>query len=554
MQMSENVEILTAIFPNLVSIAVMAYLAFKVHSAPMSHKKSMFWMFLSVGVLSGIWMAERFADTVELSLLLVSIEYIVTSFLVITTFFFVLRYLGMDSWLTRSRKYILGMIAALLVLSMLSNPLHHQFYISTELLHQGGLYFLRADYGPLFFILLAYYSVLMGACMLLLNRAVIQSPPSRKKGPLVVLVSIIIIMATFYLYISSPRDNPYVDMLSLGIALAAFALFIGERSTSFIGAEIITVQDAIESNNDGIIILSRELEPIYMNRQAQLVLDNMENQSLFQSITSHRTINREEVYFHMDEGRRCFEVAFCPIQKGDTETGTMVSLHDISARKRAEMELRLSKERNQTLSRIIEHDIKNEMAAILGYLELAGDTQDYIKGKNHLSKAEERAWAVMRHLDFAHAYRMIGAEEPKFQCLKNVIDEAFSQLDLQGLKTVIDVGNVRIFADPMLYKVFYNLAQNTLKHAEGATRISLSIRFEEDRCLVDYRDDGPGIPVEQKERIFLAGSGKGSRHGMMIVREILHMTDISIREIGEGGAHFVIEVPTGGWRRGTDAA
>ena len=545
---------LLVVSPNLASIAVMAYLAYKVHSAPMSHKRSMFWMFLSVAILSGIWMVEKFADTVELSLLLVSLEYVITSFLVLTTFFFVLRYLGMDSWLTPSRKILLWGIAALLVLCMLSNPLHHLFYVSIELLHQGGIFYLRAEYGPLFFLLLAYYSVLMGTCMFLLNRAIIQSPPSRKKGPFVVLVSIIIIMATFYLYISSARDNPHVDLLSLGIATAALALFIGERSTSFIGAEIITVQDAIESTNDGIIILSSQLEPIFMNRQAATILENDENRQLFHSIISRKPINREEAYFHLDDVRRCYEVAFSPIVKGGGGAGTMVSLHDISARKRSELELRLSKDRNQTLSRIIEHDIKNEMAAILGYIELAKSTQDTEKSKSHLSKAEERAWAVMRHLDFAHAYRMIGAEEPKCQKLNEVVDEAFSQLDLHSLNVAVDVGDIHVFADPMLYKVFYNLAQNTLKHGDGASSISVSTRAVGDHCLIDYRDDGLGIPLDQKERIFQTSSSNGSRHGMVIVREILHMTDMSISEIGDEGAHFVIEVPPGGWRRGADAA
>jgi len=54
------------------------------------------------------------------------------------------------------------------------------------------------------------------------------------------------------------------------------------------------------------------------------------------------------------------------------------------------------------------------------------------------------------------------------------------------------------------------------------------------------------------ERIFLRGEGKGrvSMRSLIFVREILDITDITIRETGEPGkgSRFEIAVAKGAWR------
>jgi signal transduction histidine kinase len=66
-----------------------------------------------------------------------------------------------------------------------------------------------------------------------------------------------------------------------------------------------------------------------------------------------------------------------------------------------------------------------------------------------------------------------------------------------------------------------------------------------------YEDNGIGIPESNKEKIFLRTEGIHSTvRGLFFVREILDITNISIRETGEpgAGARFEIFVPNGGFR------
>ncbi len=64
-------------------------------------------------------------------------------------------------------------------------------------------------------------------------------------------------------------------------------------------------------------------------------------------------------------------------------------------------------------------------------------------------------------------------------------------------------------------------------------------------------DDGVGIPMQMKERIFRKGVGKNTGLGLFLTREILDITGLTITETGrEGeGAVFEIRIPDGAWEQ-----
>ena len=68
-----------------------------------------------------------------------------------------------------------------------------------------------------------------------------------------------------------------------------------------------------------------------------------------------------------------------------------------------------------------------------------------------------------------------------------------------------------------------------------------------------YEDNGIGIPAAEKEKIFERGYGKNTGLGLFLAREILAITDMTIRETGtEGtGARFEIHVPENAYRHVT---
>jgi len=114
----------------------------------------------------------------------------------------------------------------------------------------------------------------------------------------------------------------------------------------------------------------------------------------------------------------------------------------------------------------------------------------------------------------------------------------------------VNLGNIEIFADPMLPKVFSNLMENTLQYGERVTNIHITAMETEYGLILQWEDDGIGVPTEEKERIFERGFGKNTGLGLFLVKEMLALTGITIKETGEPGkgARFEIMAPREMWR------
>jgi len=80
--------------------------------------------------------------------------------------------------------------------------------------------------------------------------------------------------------------------------------------------------------------------------------------------------------------------------------------------------------------------------------------------------------------------------------------------------------------------------------------ITIAITETDSRLRITFEDNGSGIPENLKERIFDRGYGTNTGFGLFLIREILDITRITIRETGTPGtgARFEITVPAGAYR------
>jgi signal transduction histidine kinase len=94
--------------------------------------------------------------------------------------------------------------------------------------------------------------------------------------------------------------------------------------------------------------------------------------------------------------------------------------------------------------------------------------------------------------------------------------------------------------------------ENVLRHGKGATEVRLRYLEKPDGLVLVVEDNGPGIPTEEKHMIFDRGHGKDTGLGLFLVREILSITGMTIRETGlpGQGARFEILIPPGAYRFG----
>jgi signal transduction histidine kinase len=105
-------------------------------------------------------------------------------------------------------------------------------------------------------------------------------------------------------------------------------------------------------------------------------------------------------------------------------------------------------------------------------------------------------------------------------------------------------GPVHVDADPTaLARALANLVDNAVRHA--TTEVVLSCRRDGDQVVLSVADDGPGIPVPDRERVFdrftrlddaRNRDAGGTGLGLAIVRELvrLHGGAVTLGDAGPG--------------------
>ena len=95
-----------------------------------------------------------------------------------------------------------------------------------------------------------------------------------------------------------------------------------------------------------------------------------------------------------------------------------------------------------------------------------------------------------------------------------------------GPSVTCTCGTTEIFADPMINKVFSNLFDNAVRHGETVTDIQVWCEKAADTLIITVEDNGEGIPLDEKQKIFEKGFGRNTGIGLFLVREILAITGV----------------------------
>lgn len=227
---------------------------------------------------------------------------------------------------------------------------------------------------------------------------------------------------------------------------------------------------------------------------------------------------------------------------------------DVTEMHRTREALEEANKKLDLLYSITRHDLLNQVGVIAAYAGLIeeeaekdGKTRDYAR-RVTLATATIRDQVV-----FMQDYERMGVQSPDWQSVTETVRRAGEKASLGKVKVHVPAGRLDVFADPLFEKVVFNLVDNTVRHGAGATTFTVSFREENGMGILVFEDDGKGVPADLKEKIFARGFGRqGSGLGLFLVREILGITGMTIRETGtEGkGARFEVVIPAGNFRTG----
>jgi signal transduction histidine kinase len=230
--------------------------------------------------------------------------------------------------------------------------------------------------------------------------------------------------------------------------------------------------------------------------------------------------------------------------------GYIVMYKDISELNNAEKKLETVNEKLRVVGGLTRHDVRNKLSTITGnaYLlkkKLVGNSEIL----DELRDMETAVTQITKIFDFAKAYEMLGAEELVYVDVEKTLNEAISLFaNLNSIKVINDCHGLTALADSLLRQLFYNLIDNSLKYGQEITRIRIYYeKTSQDELKLVYEDDGVGIPVAEKLKLFKEGysTGGGTGYGLYLIKKIAEVYGWTIEETGESdrGAQFVITIP-----------
>lgn len=181
--------------------------------------------------------------------------------------------------------------------------------------------------------------------------------------------------------------------------------------------------------------------------------------------------------------------------------------------KNVELE-RLGALKNDLVDMIV-HDIKGPLTCVQGYIQLADVTEKQEKEarREYLSRADQSCDSILDMLNaLLDISRMEGGKMPLVKRPIVVADLFHKVCNIFHLSAEREGIDLLIEADPrssitadadLLERVLQNLVSNALRHVEpGRGEIHLTVKESPGEHLFTVTDNGRGIPLEVRERIF----------------------------------------------------
>jgi len=239
------------------------------------------------------------------------------------------------------------------------------------------------------------------------------------------------------------------------------------------------------------------------------------------------------------------------LRDDDGEVSEVVGIcTDITEQKRREQELEL-------LNRLVRHDIRNDMAVVLGWAEIL---QDHVEseGEEYLQKILTSGEHVVELTQVARDYAetVVSDEDlsveptslrPMLETELSLREESFPAAEFVVDGTLPDV---EVTANEMLSSVFRNLLNNAVQHNDKDTPlVEVSCEIRDDDVVVRIADNGPGIPDDKKDVVFGKGErglgSPGTGIGLYLVRTLVtqYGGEVRAEDNEPTGTTFVVELP-----------
>jgi signal transduction histidine kinase len=214
---------------------------------------------------------------------------------------------------------------------------------------------------------------------------------------------------------------------------------------------------------------------------------------------------------------------------------------------------RKERERNQleTLNHYLRHEVLNETQKINGFATILED--QWRHGDESARYIETIRQSSDEIATFVKSIRTIldaADYDPDLYAVELMALLEREATTAQRIDELVDVRitgpeRVSVTAGDLLNRVVRNLIENAVEHNDPGLRITISVGVEGETANVRIRDDGSGIPPEERADLFEPPVSGDHGYGLFLTYNLVALYDgtLELGETGPDGTEFVVTLP-----------
>ena len=333
--------------------------------------------------------------------------------------------------------------------------------------------------------------------------------------------------------------------------------------------------DQIMANlQDGVMLFTRDLRAVLVSASAERFVGRPRGEMLgrvvdeifspatplgrlvLDAFAARDPLNQREV--ETETGRRV-EVSLDFIEEGGERIGALITLRDAESVRRIEDEIELSR-RLAAIGRLtsgVAHEVKNPINAIVVHLEvlrqkLQQADPDTTRHMDIIGNEIQRLDRVVQTLvDFTRPVELRLAELDLRRLLDDVVLLASPEAERHGVTMERDFSSdvlpVKVDGD-LIKQAVLNIVINGVQAMPQGGTLTVAAFRDNDEVQIEIRDQGAGIPVELRDRIFnlyfttkKTGSGIGLAMAYRVMQ--LHNGSVEYDSVEGRGTTFRMRFP-----------
>ncbi|PLX79755.1 MAG: hypothetical protein C0616_10430 [Desulfuromonas sp.] len=272
-----------------------------------------------------------------------------------------------------------------------------------------------------------------------------------------------------------------------------------------------------------------------------------------------QTVHEERSF---DAKKGTYEIIHTPVYNHDGIIQKLAVCRDITQRKRAAEKLLEANRHLDAFAHTVSHDLRSPLTGVLGYTELliekirANSMEDSLP---LLHTVRDQSKRMVNLIDDLLRFSTAGyLDSDDLSVNTNTIiedilkDNQFEILEKKIRITAEKLPSIRV-PESLIYELFSNLILNAVRYgyAPGG-EITVTGYSDDNSQVIIVRDNGPGIPKNERGRIFDAfyrgstsNDTEGTGIGLATVSRIVDRFEgqVKLQETPGGGCTFIVQFP-----------